>query len=80
MEKDKNNRDKAGDRSDQKIDEDFNRKNPSQYDPDAQIPAPGVDFPNIGDFQNRHIDDIIIGDIDGRDNHGREDKPRNKEA
>jgi len=68
MVKDKKNQDKPDVRSDEKTYEDFNRKKPNQNDPDFQKPAPGMDFPNIGDFQNRHIDDTIIGDIDGEDN------------
>jgi len=72
MGKDKSNRGKPGAQPDQKIDEDFNKKKTDVTDPDVQVPAPNMDFPNIGDFQNRPIDDTIIGDIDG-DNDERED-------
>ncbi|MFM9952115.1 MAG: hypothetical protein ACKV1O_29560 [Saprospiraceae bacterium] len=80
MGKDKKNQDKPGVRSDEKTDEDFNKKAPNPSDPDFQIPAPEMDFPNIGDFQKKPIDDTIIGDIDGRDNDEREDEPLNKEV
>ncbi len=80
MEKDKSTRGKSGIQPDQKTYEDFNKKKPDETDPDFQIPAPNMDFPNIGDFQNRHIDDTIIGDIDGRDNDEREDEPTNKKS
>lgn len=73
MAKDKKNQDKPGVRSDEKTYEDFNKKIPHPNDPDFQVPAPEMDFPNIGDFQKKPIDDTIIGDIDDRDNDAHKD-------
>ncbi len=80
MEKDKKNQHKPGVRSDEKMDEDFNKKAPDPNDPDFQKNAPEMDFPNIGDFQKKPIDDTIIGDINHNDHDEREDETTNKEA
>ncbi|MDZ4679205.1 MAG: hypothetical protein SH848_06025 [Saprospiraceae bacterium] len=80
MAKNKNHQHKPVKQPDQKKHDDFSKIFPNPNDPDFQKPNPNKDFPSIGDFQNEHIDDTIIGKIDGRDNDEREDEPANKKS